>query len=195
MDRWSTVGWVVLVVGLLLLASITFGMDRDVVARTTVWTHKTYQSRGPVDLPGGSCSFWVEDNPDWPENPSSIDIYLNRSDDLVRSNYRAEMSERTYRDIEGFRCFLVAVISDARSGGLGVEGASYSSSGRTVRPLLLGTPGGRWPGGRRGDVRHRGRDRGHEEVAWEEGVMANGHIITMTKCDARGPRARPPGIG
>ena len=69
-----------------------------------------------MDLPGGSCSFWVEDNPDWPEDPSSIDIILNRSDDLIWSDYSAEMSGRTYRDIEGFRCFLVAVIWDAPGG-------------------------------------------------------------------------------
>ena len=44
MDRWTRVGWVVLVVGLVLLASSATGMERELVGMATLRTNVESQT-------------------------------------------------------------------------------------------------------------------------------------------------------
>jgi hypothetical protein len=112
-DDLQKAGLVLLVVGLLLLATSATYMDRDVVAESTVLTNVEYQTTEPLDLPGGSITIWLEDHPDWPRDTWEIDVSLNQSGGMWWATMPGEFR---YRDIEGVRCFLAGMFSNSPGG-------------------------------------------------------------------------------
>ena len=118
LGRGFLVGIVILVVGLLVLAATAVRLDRDVLARTSVITNVEDQSAGPIDLPSGRCTIWLEDMPSWPNVPYDIDIGLDLNDEYFWGD---QPGDKRYRDIEGIRCFLVMMVSDIPAGEYLVE--------------------------------------------------------------------------
>ena len=118
MDRWSRVGWVLLVAGVLVLAATSTRLDRDVLARTSVLTNVYDQTAGPIHLPAGRCTIWLEDMPSWPDAPYDIEMDLNLSDHYYWGD---QPGDRRYRDIEGVRCFLVSMVYHVPEGDYLVE--------------------------------------------------------------------------
>jgi hypothetical protein len=142
MDKWSKAGWVVLAVGLLLLAYATANMGRDVEARTTASGDLTSQSAGPVNLPGGSYTIWVEDHTYWPDETRNIIVSLNASGDILWGEIT---DEKMFRDIEGARCFIVGIFDDVPAGeyliDIDVFSVHWTVMTGTLEIFVLTTPG------------------------------------------------------
>ena len=125
MDRWTLIGIVILVAGLLVLAGGASGFSREVLARETVMTNDEYQTLGPVSLPGGSISIWFEDHPDLPD-AWDIDLYL--TDLAEEESWWVDTSwERRSSDIEGVRCFMVGQVFTVPEGEFLLEVEFYDN--------------------------------------------------------------------
>jgi hypothetical protein len=117
-DQWKRAGLVLLVIGLVLLALSFDGMDRDVVARSAVWTNLEYQTTAPLDLPGGPISIWLEDHPSWPGETWDIEVALNQSGTWFWSTIPGDFH---YQDIEGVRCFMIGTFWSSPSGQVQID--------------------------------------------------------------------------
>ncbi len=113
MDRWMMVGSVLLLVGLVLLASAAAGMGRQVVAEDEAHAHLNLQTLGPFVLPGGDYTIWLEDHPVWPEGIWEYEVFLRGDGDELSGDYPGN---RKPRDIEGVPCFMLAKFSDVPEG-------------------------------------------------------------------------------
>lgn len=113
MDRWIKVGSVLLLTGLVLLASAAAGMGRRVVAEDEAYTHLNLQTLGPFDLPGGDYTIWLEDHPAWPEGIWEYEVFLRGDGDELQG---VKPGNRKPGDIEGVPCFMLAKFSDVPEG-------------------------------------------------------------------------------
>ena len=146
MDRWSRVGWVVLVVGLVVLASSATGLQREMVGMAALWTNVESQITAPMEFPPGALTIWIEDHPSWPEDPWKIVVSLRRGED--DSFWGDVPDKRKYRDIAGVQCFLVTKLNDVFPEGewsIRIQLMDWDSGGKKDRVNLyvqssLGAP-------------------------------------------------------
>lgn len=113
MDQWTRIGWVLVMVGIFLLASSVSMSRVEVEARETVATNTGEQIVGPVHLDRGSVTVWLEEHYTWHWDLEEFRVILLQEDE----RYTGEVpKETTWRDIEGVRCFMVALFPGITEG-------------------------------------------------------------------------------